>query len=174
MDRYADGDEDAFGQLYDALAPRLTSFLSRSLRDPARVADLVQDTMLRMHCARGRFVRGSPVTPWAFTIARRLLLDGARRKKFEQLSSGEAETERSSDEPPPDEVVGSLQQSRAILQAVSQLPDTQRAAFELVHYGELTYAEAAETLRITVAGVKLRVHRANSTIRRTCAQEGTI
>src|SRR5258708_5498548 len=83
MDRYASGDVEAFSVLYDLLAPRLYGFLLRQTRNPARAEDLVQQTLLQMHCARGRFIRGAPVTPWAFAIARRLLIDDVRRNKLE-------------------------------------------------------------------------------------------
>ncbi len=73
MDRYAQGDDAAFSELYDALAPRLYGYLLRQTRNNARAEDLTQQTFLQMHCARGRFVRGADVVPWAFAIARRLL-----------------------------------------------------------------------------------------------------
>src|SRR5258708_6663302 len=79
MDRYAQGDDAAFSELYDALAPRLYGYLLRQTRNNARAEDLVQQTFLQMHCARGRFLRGADVVPWAFAIARRLMIAGFRR-----------------------------------------------------------------------------------------------
>src|SRR5690242_16586481 len=48
MDRYARGDDAAFGEVYDRLAPRLFGFLLKYTRDHARVEDVVQQTMLQM------------------------------------------------------------------------------------------------------------------------------
>jgi RNA polymerase sigma-70 factor (ECF subfamily) len=70
MDRYAQGDDSAFAELYDGLAPRLLGFLVRQTRDQAKAEDIVQQTMLQIHRARGRFLPGAEVTPWAFAIAR--------------------------------------------------------------------------------------------------------
>src|SRR5437016_6674633 len=89
MDQYAAGESDAFSVLYDLLAPRLYGFLLRQTRSPARAEDIVQQTMLRIHCARGRFIRGAPVVPWAFAIARRLLIDETRKNKLEGLQPGD-------------------------------------------------------------------------------------
>lgn len=86
MDRYASGDDTAFAELYDALAPRMYTFISRKVGNVARAEDLVQQTLLKLHCARGRYVAGSCVSPWAFAILRRLHLDQERRKKLEVLS----------------------------------------------------------------------------------------
>src|SRR4051794_9164921 len=41
MERYADGDDAAFGEIYDALAGRIYAFLLRQTRDPARAEDLL-------------------------------------------------------------------------------------------------------------------------------------
>ena len=86
MDRYARGDDTAFGEIYDKLAPRLYGFLLRHTRDRAKAEDVVQQTMLQIHRARGRFQPGAEVTPWAFAIARRLLIDQHRRGGREVLA----------------------------------------------------------------------------------------
>src|SRR5688500_14586541 len=61
MDRYARGEDAAFGEIYDRLAPRLFGFLLRYTRDRAKVEDVVQQTMLQMHRNRGRFLPGAEV-----------------------------------------------------------------------------------------------------------------
>lgn len=80
MDRYAGGEEAAFGELYDELAPRLFRFALRWTGDRAAAEDAVQQTFLQLHSARQRFVRGGAVLPWAYAIARRLLIDLGRRQ----------------------------------------------------------------------------------------------
>src|SRR4051812_46548656 len=86
MDRYARGEDSAFGQIYDGLAPRLQGYLVRQTRDRAKAEDIVQQTMLQIHRARGRFIPGAEVIPWAFAIARRLLIDQHRRAGREVLA----------------------------------------------------------------------------------------
>lgn len=44
MDRYASGDDAAFADLYDALAPRLYGFLLRLTGERGAAADLLQQT----------------------------------------------------------------------------------------------------------------------------------
>src|ERR1051325_4770023 len=90
MDRYASGDGEGFSVLYDLLPPRLYGFLLRQTRDPSRAEDLVQQTMLHIHCARGRFILGAPVVPWAFAIARRLLIDERRKNRLEAPRSNDS------------------------------------------------------------------------------------
>ena len=166
MDRHAAGDPTAFGELYDALAPRLYSFIMRSVHDSARAEDLVQQTLMQMHCARGRFVKGSKVTPWAFAIIRRLFLDQARRKKLELLSGdGNDPVEAPSTHPGPEESAQNRELEHLVRQELSRLTPAQQTAVELVYYGQMTNAEAAEALGVSVASIKLRVQRASQAIR---------
>ncbi len=92
MDRYACGDDSAFSELYDLLAPRLTAFLARRARDEALASDLVQQTFLQMHASRRHFSEGADVMPWAFAIARRLLIDVVR-KSGREIAGADGERE---------------------------------------------------------------------------------
>lgn len=85
MERYACGDDAAFEKLYDAVAPRLFGYLLRQTRDRVRAEDLLQQTLLQMHRARGTFLSGAEVMPWAFAIARRLLIDHLRRDRRDRM-----------------------------------------------------------------------------------------
>ena len=61
MDRYAGGDDTAFSDLYDLLAPRLYGYFLRQTRDADLADDLTQQTLLKIHRARGQFLRGAAV-----------------------------------------------------------------------------------------------------------------
>jgi RNA polymerase sigma-70 factor (ECF subfamily) len=165
MERYAGGDNAAFAQVYDALAPRLYGYLLRQTRDRSRAEDLVQQTMLHIHRARDRFIAGAEVTPWAFAIARRLLVDDIRRGRRVILSD-DGETDSSiSDQPLADELVQAGELAIRIQAILAKLPNSQRAAFELIKQEGLTVAQAAQVLGTTVAAVKLRAHRAYEALR---------
>jgi RNA polymerase sigma-70 factor (ECF subfamily) len=166
MERYAAGDESAFGAVYDALAPRLYGYLLRQTHDRARAEDLLQQTMLHMHRARDRFIAGAEVTPWAFAIARRLLVDGVRRGRREILADDGELDPGASDAPPADDLVQARELATRIERVLARLPQSQRAAFELIKQEGLSVAEAAQVLGTTVAAVKLRAHRAYEALRR--------
>jgi RNA polymerase sigma-70 factor, ECF subfamily len=167
MERYAGGDDAAFGELYDLLAPRLYGYLLRQTRNRARAEDLVQQTFFRIHTARGRFIRGAEVTPWAFAIARRLLIDGVRRTKREVLSPDGKDLQETEEAPndAADDVVYGKELEQKIQKELARLPETQRVAFELVKQEGLSLAEAAQVLGTTVTAVKLRAHRAYEALR---------
>jgi RNA polymerase sigma-70 factor (ECF subfamily) len=166
MALYARGVDDAFKALYAAATPRLTRLFRRRLRDKTKVADLVQETFLRVHRARSTFVQGASAMPWILTIARHLLADmrrvaarrDAKRSKYDRL-------ERSSHFVPIDAPTGEQMliagEAAALLgRAFDRLPETQRAALRLVKTEGLSVAQAAVALGTTPAGVKLRTHKA--------------
>jgi RNA polymerase sigma-70 factor, ECF subfamily len=166
MDRYADGDDHAFGELYDALAPRLYSYGLRLTRNEERAEDLVQHTWEMMCRSRGAFVRGSRVMPWAISILRNRDRDARKRPKVEQLSSdGLHEVAKAAEQPDPSECVECKQLDQLVRQKLQVLPACQRDAFELFYYGGLGQSEIAEVLDATVAGIKSRIQRATGTLR---------
>jgi RNA polymerase sigma-70 factor (ECF subfamily) len=165
MERYAAGDDAAFAAVYDGVAPRLYGFLLRQTRDRARAEDVLQQTLLQIHRARARFLPGAEVMPWAFAIARRLLVDSLRRGKREVLSDdGELDPGRDRG-PGADEVAQARELAVRIDRVLARLPQSQRAAFELIKNEGLSVAEAAQVLGTTVAAVKLRAHRAYEALR---------
>ena len=172
MERYARGEDQAFSELYDSLAPRLRRYLLRASRDPGRADDLLQQTMLQIHRARGRFIVGAEVLPWAFAIARRLFIDSIRRRKGERrtisLETGGPEAsavEVAADQHGADELIDSQRLGRALEAELERLPESHRAAFELIKNDGLSIREAAEVLGATPTAVKLRAHRAYVALR---------
>ncbi|HTQ43759.1 MAG TPA: RNA polymerase sigma factor [Polyangiaceae bacterium] len=173
MDRYACGDDSAFSELYDLLAPRLTAFLVRRARDEALASDLVQQTFLQMHASRRHFSEGADVMPWAFAIARRLLIDVVRKSGREIAGDDGGSEERESVAPdlPPDRIVAQRRLAARVGKELERVPEAQRAAFELVKRDGLSLAEAAEVLGTTVAAVKLRIHRTYEALREALGEE---
>jgi RNA polymerase sigma-70 factor (ECF subfamily) len=172
MDRYARGEDAAFGELYDVLAPKLLGFLYRQTRDRQRAEDLVQQTFLQMHCARETYVTGADVVPWAFAIARRLAIDAYRRGKREVLDA-DLDLTHMIDDVGPDDALRSKQAAEVLQQTLDSLPETQRVAFELIKRDGLSVAQAAETLGTTVTAVKLRAHRTYEALR-SALRDGVI
>ena len=179
MERYARGDEAAFAELYDAIAPRLLGFLRRATRDAFAAEDLMQQTLLHMHRARGSFISGAPVLPWAFVIARRLLTDQARRRRVERrlFSEAPADNDRMAYEPAAatpaaDDVLHALRLGRRLQDRIEALPELQRTAYQLLQQEGLSLKKAAEALGTSVTAVKLRAHRAYVALRAVLREAG--
>ncbi|HLT35124.1 MAG TPA: RNA polymerase sigma factor, partial [Enhygromyxa sp.] len=85
MERYLDGDERAFTQLYERLSPLVRTQVRGKISNPATAEDLVQATFMKAHGARERFATPEGASPdravavWYSTIARNATIDHLRR-----------------------------------------------------------------------------------------------
>ena len=89
MERYAQGEDDVFEELYTLMAPRLYRFCLRLARRKPEADDVFQEAFLRLHRARATYLSGTNPLHWAFAIARSIHLDRLRyrRRRPEQLGS---------------------------------------------------------------------------------------
>lgn len=171
MERYACGDEAAFVELYDELAPRLHRFALRWTRSRSAAEDTVQQTLLQIHAARHRFVPGGAVFPWAYAIARRLLIDLGRRGVREELRAQDVrDPEEPATAPSAEEALHWRREEAEARRDLAFLPSGWREAFELVKFEGLSVAETAEVLGITRGMVKIRTHRATAALREAAAR----
>jgi RNA polymerase sigma-70 factor (ECF subfamily) len=175
MSRYARGDETAFDVVYETVAPRLERYLGR--RVPARpaVEDIVQQTFLQIHAARATFISGAAVMPWAYAIARRLMIDAGRVSRREQPAGFEDDLSPlvpagvisyGGSSPSSEQAMQAEETHAHLAAAYERLSAPQREAFDLVKIEGLPYAQAAAVLGTTIMGVKLRAHRVNLALRR--------
>ena len=166
MDRYAHGDDSAFADVYDAVAPMIYRYIVRQVRDLCRAEDLLQQTLLQVHRHRASYIAGSPVVPWAFAIARRLCIDEFRRNKTDALwRAGAIDENRHPAFRVPEDEVASREVATLLDAELARLPEPQRVAFELVKLDGLSHEEAAQVLGTSANAVKLRAFRAHCAIR---------
>jgi RNA polymerase sigma-70 factor (ECF subfamily) len=170
MERYAAGEDEAFALVYDSLAPRILSYLLRRTNDSRDAEDLLQQTMMHIHRSRGAFIAGAEVTPWAFAIARHLLVDRVRRREpGRHVDTHKLET-RASDDPAADEIMHARELARRVERAMADLPPSQRTVLTLIKEDGLSFAEAAQILGTTVGAAKARASRAYQAIRAELAR----
>jgi RNA polymerase sigma-70 factor (ECF subfamily) len=178
MAQYCDGDAAAFRALYAAVAPRLHGYLLRMARDRALADDLLQLTFLKVHRARGAYIRGADPLPWLYAIAHRTFLDEARRKKravvgvatedhLPEVPAGiTGQTDGQRDEPR-----GDPELAKAALAALASLPPQQREAVVLTKLDGKSVAEAAEIAGTTPGAMKVRAHRGYVALRKALGGE---
>ena len=167
MERYVDGEADAFEFLYRRVSSNLMGYLLRLTRNRERAEDLLQITFSKIHRARGSYLRGAPVLPWVLAIARRSFLDERRsaQVRTEDLSPDGSLPEQQNEAPPlPVELADALGV------ALDRLPETYREAIVLTKITGLSLAEAATVLGATETAVKLRVHRGYNQLRKELEQ----
>lgn len=155
----ARGDESAFNELYDLLAPRVFGLARRVLRDPAQAEEVAQEALVEVWRTAPRFdpARGSAAA-WVLTITHRRAVD--RVRAAQASADRERRVAMSSTETPYDDVVEEAtarldqQQVRRCLQSLTEL---QREAITLAYYGGHTYREVADLLGAALPTIKTRM-----------------
>ena len=82
LSRAGRGDQVAFAELYDALAPLLHGVVLKVVRDPAQSEEVTQEAFVELWRLAPRFdaSRGS-VRSWAATLAHRRAIDRVRSEQ---------------------------------------------------------------------------------------------
>ncbi len=168
-----DGDHRAYEALLRAIVPFIRVLASRHRGTEGLLEDVVQDVLLSMHRVRHTYDPRRPFTPWLASITNRRAIDAIRRRsriaahetsddtlyEFTSEHDGTAEHETSAADTANKEV--ELEDVVSQLEAlVSQLPQRQREAIELVRLKEMSLAEASAVSGQSVGALKVSVHRA--------------
>jgi RNA polymerase sigma-70 factor (ECF subfamily) len=189
MDLYAQGEGSAFAVVYAGLELKLRPFLMRLAGRSPLADDLLQETFMRIHRARGSFEPGARVVPWAYAIARNAWLDhvrlaqvrgqvdkttlgSPRRGKLDHAATDDASPIEPATGPEADSEQAAIARQTAVIveKALAALPSAQREAFVLLRYEGLSVQEAAEILGSTPTAVKLRAFRAYESLREALGQ----
>ena len=81
MQAVAGGDTEAFRIVAETLDPRLARFFAQLGVPEAERDDLFQESCLRIYRAAASYDSRRPFLPWAFTVARRVMLNWHRSRK---------------------------------------------------------------------------------------------
>jgi len=132
------------------LEAALTQYLRHNWREPANVADLLQDVYVRVfEAARKELPKATG--PFVFATARNLLVDRVRHEKvvpFEAVENLDA-LNVASDTPPPDEQVLAREELRLIQSALNRLHPRSREAFIMHHVDGFSRREIASRMGIS-------------------------
>lgn len=91
----ADGDGDAFAELYRRRLPVVLSYLRRQTRRPDLAADLAAETFVAaLSSLRGGCRQPPSAIAWLLTIARNKLVDSLRRGRVEDAARQRLKLER--------------------------------------------------------------------------------
>jgi RNA polymerase sigma-70 factor, ECF subfamily len=166
--RMQSGDERALGEFYDRWFPVVNCLVTRIVKSPEDVEDVVEETFWQAWRQASRFAadRGS-VQTWLMTIARSRSLDRLRaikrlRQDLLEPSAVEEAANTSADSiaaSPADPSLEVEHQERKtiVLDALAALPPEQREALELGYFGGLSQSEIAERTGQPLGTIKTRM-----------------
>jgi RNA polymerase sigma-70 factor (ECF subfamily) len=152
------GDEVAYRDALARIALRLRAYFARRLFGwPDDVEDLVQETLLALHLQRGTYDPALPVSAWVHAIARHKLIDLLRRRGRHDAVHESFDEIDEADHPAAAPDAQPARRDLALL--MQSLPAAQRRAIEWTKIEGLSVAEAAQRGGVSVAALKVQVHR---------------
>jgi len=157
VQRVAQGDRDAFANLFTLLAPKLKAYLMRLGSDAVAAEDLTQDVMVTVWRKASQFdpARASAQT-WIFVIARNRRVDSLRREDS-ALTYGHTPPESEDETELTDEVVAGRQHDVMMRKAIEGLPAEQQEVIRRSFFEDEPHSAIAEALDLPLGTVKSRL-----------------
>jgi RNA polymerase sigma-70 factor (ECF subfamily) len=157
--RSAEGDQDAFAELYDKTSGRIYGIVWRVLRSADHAAEVTQEVYTEVWRQATRFdaAKGSPLA-WIATMAHRRAVDRVRsvtREVARDENYAVSGTTREVDHVW--EGVEQRMEAQRVRKGMESLTPIQREALTLAYFGGFTQTEIATRLQLPLGTVKTRV-----------------
>jgi RNA polymerase sigma factor (sigma-70 family) len=144
--------------------------LTRAVED---AEDLVQETMLKAFNNKDKFVQGTNLKGWLYTILKNLFINEYRKKVNRKVIHDDTENQYYLENVKYSEVndgVGRVAM-KEISQAINELPDNLRIPF-MKSFEGYKYSEIAEELQVPLGTVKIRIHVARQKLKDSLMEYG--
>jgi RNA polymerase sigma-70 factor (ECF subfamily) len=178
-------EDRSFAAVHEKHRPEILRFLSR-LAGEHEAEDLAQEVFLKVERGLGGFRGDSGIRSWIFQVARNTAIDRLRSRAAEEKSLGVLQTPGApgdggdvfdvleSGHPSPERILARKETNACVRAHVDRLPEPYREAMALSEWGEMTDAEIAGRLGVTLGTVKIRLHRARARLKKECGARCTV
>lgn len=155
-----------FTEVCGPYAPMVYKHCLLMLKRPAEAEDAAQEAMLKAYRSFGEY-RGEGVARWLYRIAHNTCLDVLKSARVKHETQWDDEAPEPSDPAlNPEEAYQKNAEKDGLWEAVSRLPEEQRAVIAL-YYGEnLDYQQIASALGVASGTVKSRLNRAKEALKK--------
>ena len=166
MERVKNGELRKASELFDRYNKPLYNFFVKITFDRDLGHDLTQNVFLRMLKYRKTYKEGKSFKTWIYQMARNVYADHFRknRMKFSDLTEMD---QVKSGIPDLDDRIANDEREKLLYVALFKLPSEQRELLILTRFQKMKYEEVANVLDISVANVKVKVHRAMHRLKET-------
>lgn len=154
-----------FQEVYRRYAQDVHRFAWYLSGDPALAEDITSETFVRLWASDEKILMPT-VKAYLFAIARHLYIDSRRS------ASRRAEIDPEWPEPgaSPEMVALHKSELREVLKQLQEIPEVDRAALLMRAQQGMTYEDIAQALGISLAAVKVKIHRARLKLAEARAQ----
>lgn len=166
MQRYRQGDADAFEALYRRHRDRLHRYILRILANAEEAEEVFQEVWIAVIRGSDRYAPRAKFTTYLFSIAHRRVLDRLRPRTGHSEESIDEENFVDGDQVEPADNASRAEAGGALLDAIARLPTLQREAFLLHAEEEMSVDEIAAVTDVNRETAKSRLRYANARLRK--------
>jgi len=172
--RTLSGDQEAFSSLVEKYKDPVFNVAYRMLGNPTEAEDVAQEAFVRAYTQLHTYKDTHRFSTWLLSIASHLSIDQLRRRRFLALPLENVPfLEWIADVGPGPEQSALRHETADDMQRIlDTLPVKYRAVLLLRYWHDFSYEEIAQTLDLTPALVKARLHRARELVARTMKAQG--
>lgn len=169
------GDPQAGRLFVDRYQVQIYNICYSFLHNAHDAEDVTQEVFIEVLRNAAKFRGDSKLGTWIFRIATNrslnFLRNNRKRKFWKEIDSffdisGSKSDPRDAEPMESSDILEQEEQKVALSSAIAALPDSQRTAFTLNRLDDLSYAETAEVMEISLAAVESLIHRARLTLRK--------
>jgi len=163
VDAAQNGDNDAFGRLYDEYSHIVYRYVLFRVSDHCLAEDITSETFLRaLRRIATVSYQGRDVAAWFITIAKNLVLDHAKssRNRLEVPTSDPTDAHKPQTLNGPEQHVLAAATQQELLRCVRQLNPDQRECIRLRFMQGLSVTETAQRMQRGEGAIKALQHRA--------------
>lgn len=154
----------AVREIVEKKLPRIVALATRMLGDRDEADDVAQEAFMRIWKAAPDWVPGAArFDTWLHRVTLNLCYDRLRRNRETTMSDELPEQEDAA--PLPDERIETSDTNQRLTSALARLPARQREALVLQYYQELSNAETADLMGVSVEALESLLVRARRNLR---------
>ena len=170
------GNADAFIALCAPFESMVYRHCLQMLKNQTDAQDAAQETMLRAFRSFASFQEKSELGTWLFRIAHNICLDVLKRAHRQHESSSLDMLNEAGFHPPagnatPEDEYVKASDQQAVQDALQTLPERQQALLSLRYGDQMSYAQIAKAMNLSLGTVKSALSRAKEDLR-TAMQNG--
>jgi RNA polymerase sigma-70 factor (ECF subfamily) len=170
MSAVSAGDGEAAEELVLRYRKRLFKYLLGWVKSPEEALDLTQEALFKV-CGKAHLYNGSaPASAWIFKVARNLVIDRSRGKEYQVVSAavpleGVERAGRLGSVAGPERWTLRKEITNRVKKAIEELPPRQKEVVQLRLLADLKLEEIADTMGLSLGGVKSTLHNALKSLR---------
>jgi len=152
--------EQGFKLLMQTYQERLYWHIRRMVFEHEDANDVIQNTFIKVYKSIHKFEGKSKLYTWLYRIATNEAITFLNKKKKISTASLDNEEYNLDNQLKADEYFDGDEIQRKLYEALDQLPEKQKAVFNLRYFEEMSYAEMSDILGTSVGGLKASYHHA--------------